>query len=396
MNVGAININCKINSLSQKLANLFVATTALQLSVMWFIFYSLPSTATLPSLTRYVTQPAHSYSAQSNELLSFIVDQFSANVSSAIEDSPLTFQLASSSLSIDQTINLLEGGQKVKVHERKKTVSGTISHSFAESAKSLNLPATIVDDFVDLIGDRINFNRDIQPGDTFSVMFDQKEDSTGKILHVGLLKAASIMNEGKLIAAIRNTDKNGRTSIYDEQGKVAGDHFLRYPVQFTRVTSVFADSRLHPILNVRRPHNGVDFAAPNGTPVRSVAEGVVEQSGYYRGAGNMIKIAHHNGYSTAYLHLSKISSGIKPGSKVSRGQLIGAVGMTGLATGPHLHFSLFKNNKYIDPLSAKLPHILSEKDLAPPKFIQATIQTLMREHRNTMLASNLQANSSHG
>ena len=177
-----------------------------------------------------------------------------------------------------------------------------------------------------------------------------------------------------------------RQHYVDETGVKLGNYFLRYPLKFTRISSVFSKSRFHPILKKSRPHNGVDFAAPTGTPVRSVGDGTVIDAGYRGGAGNMVKIKHNDKYSTAYLHLSKFAKGIKKGVKVSRGQMIGAVGKTGWATGPHLHFSLYIDNKYVDPFKVNIPKVSSSNVKAPEGEILNLVDELKTSHDDAKLA----------
>jgi murein DD-endopeptidase MepM/ murein hydrolase activator NlpD len=185
---------------------------------------------------------------------------------------------------------------------------------------------------------------------------------------------------GKHYAAIRQTRQDGSAVYIDEKGEVLGGYFLKYPVQFSRISSVFSDSRLHPVLKYRRPHYGVDFAAPVGTPVRSVADGVVVEAGRNGGAGIMLKIQHDSRYSTAYLHLSRITKGITVGTKVKRGQLIGNVGMTGLTSGPHLHYSLYDHGKYIDPLQAKLKLVNPDQVQVSRVKLKAELEKLEQYH----------------
>lgn len=277
---------------------------------------------------------------------------------------------------------------------KERVVSGTIISNFVDAAQNAGLPYALIDDYIDMFSDRIDFRRDLQPGDTFSIVLDEKQGSDGHWLSTGAIKAACLYNSGKLKAIVRYMGKDGKWVNFDEQAHPIGSYFLRYPLQFTRISSVFTDSRMHPILGFARPHNGVDFAAPTGTPVRSVADGVVVASGYFGESGNMIKIAHNSRYSTAYLHLSKINSGIRKGAHIARGQIIGAVGMTGLATGPHLHFSLYDNGKYTDPLKAKLPSIIS--DIVPPQFIKASLTRLQDELHKVVVAKNFKDNSKQG
>ena len=263
-----------------------------------------------------------------------------------------------------------------KIVETKKVVSGEISKSFSASAASLSIPHDVSDELVDLFSARLEFSRDIQPGDSFSVIYTERATEDGEMLNPGAIEAASINSQGEMLAAIRHLARDGSERFFDEAGEPIGNYFLRYPVQFSRISSVFADARLHPVLNIKRPHNGVDFAAPVGTPVRSVAEGVVTYAGYNGGSGKMIKIRHTDKYSTAYLHLSAISAGITKGTRIKRGEIIGKVGQTGLATGPHLHYCLYVNDKYVDPLKAKLPAMPTNNEPIPVSYLQDMMAAL--------------------
>jgi murein DD-endopeptidase MepM/ murein hydrolase activator NlpD len=225
--------------------------------------------------------------------------------------------------------------------EKERLVSGTITYSLSEAAANLAIPYSVVDDLVDLLSDRIEFRKDLQPGDSFTVVYNERRTESGMELEPGPIQAATVNTGGKMVMAIRHIGNDKKAYYYDGEGNVLGNYFLRYPLQFTRISSVFTTARFHPVLKITRPHNGVDFAAPIGTPVRTVADGVIEYASYNGEGGNMIRIRHDDRYTTAYLHLSKIAAGLRPGLRVSRGQVIGAVGMTGLATGPHLHFSLY-------------------------------------------------------
>ncbi|RIK99743.1 MAG: hypothetical protein DCC75_14300 [Proteobacteria bacterium] len=194
------------------------------------------------------------------------------------------------------------------------------------------------------------------------------------------------MTADGLLVAIRHYGRDGAAHYYDEAGKALGNYFLRYPLKFTRISSAFTHARFHPILKTTRAHNGVDFAAPIGTPVRAVADGVISEAGYNGGSGLMVKIKHGSRYSTAYLHLSKIASGIRSGTRVSRGQVIGGVGMTGLATGPHLHFSLYDGGRYVDPLRSKLPSLADVVDSIPPQYLLAAVNAIRQKHHQVSMA----------
>jgi murein DD-endopeptidase MepM/ murein hydrolase activator NlpD len=275
----------------------------------------------------------------------------------------------------------------------ERVVSGTIYSNFISAAQTAGLPISLVDDYVDLFGDRIDFRKDLQPGDVFAIILKQNQYKDGTWGEPVEISSASIINDGNLKAVLKYKNNDGTFQSFNEKGEPLGSYFLKYPLTFSRISSVFTKARFHPVLGVARPHNGVDFAAPVGTPVRSVGEGKVERAGYYGSSGYMVKINHSSKWSTAYLHLSKIQPGIKAGSKVSRGQLIGAVGTTGLSTGPHLHFSLYDNGKYVNPLTTKLPNVINEKNLTAPKIIMASLETLKQQLQTVAYASNAKVSS---
>jgi len=244
-----------------------------------------------------------------------------------------------------------------KVITTEKPVTGTITRSLSESATALNVPYEVIDAYVDLFSSRVEFRRDMQPGDEFTIIYEEKRLEDGDFMGVGDIKLASLKVSGDMMAAVRLQSADGQWRYYDELGENLAQTFLRYPLSFSRISSVFSTSRFHPVLKRRRPHNGVDFAAPTGTPVRTVADGVVTFSGWSGGGGKTIKINHGSRYATAYLHLSQINTNVRKGTKVKRGQLIGKVGATGLASGPHLHFGFYDRGRYVDPLAIKLPRM---------------------------------------
>ncbi len=244
---------------------------------------------------------------------------------------------------------------KIETALRERIVIGTIQSSFAAAARKAGLGYDMVDDLVDIFSDRISFHRDFRKGDRFSLIYHEREQLEGSGTSSGPILAAALEVRGSHFTAIRYVGADGKARYFNEDGTLIGNTFLRYPLKFSRISSHFSDGRLHPVLKVKRPHNGVDFAAPTGTPVRTVGDGVVTFAGRKGGHGIIIEIKHSDRYTTGYSHLSAISPGIVRGKKVSKGTLIGKVGMTGLATGPHLHFSLYDYGKYVDPLKAKLP-----------------------------------------
>ncbi len=231
-----------------------------------------------------------------------------------------------------------------------RAVGGRIENSLYKSALKAGVPAQIVDDLADMDWD-VDFSA-LQRGDIFKVIFEEFQRD-GKPIERGRIVAAEIATKGKTFTLFPVPEEKGQ-----RHGSPASSRsFLRYPLQFTRISSVFTTARFHPILERTRPHNGVDFAAPRGTPVRAVASGKVTFAGQQSGYGNIVCINHPGPYDTAYAHLERIEKGLDQGNLVARGQIIGYVGSTGLATGQHLHFELHKDGEYINPLVAKLPMI---------------------------------------
>lgn len=240
---------------------------------------------------------------------------------------------------------------------RERIAIGHIESSFAAAAGKAGVSYDVVDDLVDLFSDRIEFSKDFHAGDRFTVIYRDLLTVDGRQAGNGQIVAAALEVNGETIVAARYVGSDGKARYFDEKGQLLGNAFLRYPLKFSRIASTFTTARFHPVLKITRPHNGVDFAAPIGTPVRAVADGYVMFSGRKPDTGNMVKIRHSAKYATAYLHLNSITPGVANGTHVRRGDVIGAVGMTGLATGPHLHFSFYEDGRYIDPLKIKLPTI---------------------------------------
>lgn len=271
-----------------------------------------------------------------------------------------------------------------KQEKREHVFMGTIESSFAAAASKAEVSYDIVDDLVDLFSDRVEFNKDFHKGDRFTVIFRDNLLSDGQPSGEGVILAAALEINGEHLIAARFIGSDGKARYFNEKGQILGNSFLRYPLKFSRISSYFTQSRFHPVLKFARPHNGVDFAAPIGTPVRTIGNGEIIFAGRTSSTGNSIKIRHSQRFTTEYFHLSSIASGLKKGSKVSRGEVIGAVGMTGLATGPHLHFGFFDNEKYVDPLKAKLPMLdsLGAGNDINPNYLKRVLFTL--EHYQTV------------
>jgi murein DD-endopeptidase MepM/ murein hydrolase activator NlpD len=271
------------------------------------------------------------------------------------------------------------------IHTRERKVHGSISTSLVEAARTIGVPYEVIDNFVDLFGNRVDFRKDLQPGDTFTIWFEERHLDTGRVLSTSAIKAASISINGAVLAVVRDVSRDGTVRYFDEKGEMPTKGFLRYPLKFTRISSMFTHARFHPVLKISRPHNGVDFAAPVGTPVRSVGDGRVVFAGWNSSGGNMIRIAHDSRYTTEYMHLLKIAPGIKTGASVARGAVIGALGSTGLSSGPHLHFGLFDKGRYIDPMKSKV--IQATPEIRAPKGVYAIIAQLKDTHREIAVAA---------
>jgi murein DD-endopeptidase MepM/ murein hydrolase activator NlpD len=239
---------------------------------------------------------------------------------------------------------------------RREVVKGTISYSLFESLLACGEKPELADILASLFEYDVDFNRDIQPKDSFAVIVEKKF-LEGEFVGYGDVLASEFINNGKVIRVVRYTDPEGNTAYYHPDGRSVRKMFLRCPLPFMRVTSSYGYRRRHPVLGFSAQHNGVDFGAPAGTKVRASAAGVVQQVGFNRYKGRFIAIRHPNHYVSHYYHLSRRANNIKPGVRVEQGELIGYVGSTGLSTGPHLHYGLQKNGRFINPLMLKSPTI---------------------------------------
>jgi murein DD-endopeptidase MepM/ murein hydrolase activator NlpD len=203
----------------------------------------------------------------------------------------------------------------------------------------------------EIFSGEIDFSSDLQRGDSFRLVVDRIVREDGQFVGYGAILAAEFVNGGRRLQAIRFTPSGGKPGYYDADGRSLTRFFLKSPLKFEpRITSAFARARRHPILNYTRAHNGVDYAAPHGAPVGAVASGVVTFAGWAGGGGRTVRIRHAGGFESEYLHLSSIA--VSRGAKVAQGALIGRVGSTGLATGPHLHYGLRRDGAYVNPVRA--------------------------------------------
>jgi len=202
---------------------------------------------------------------------------------------------------------------------------------------------------------QLDFSRQIQRGDTYRLVFEREVRPDGS-MRSGRILAAELVNSGRPLHAVWfDLHSDGIGGYYDLEGESLRRAFIRAPLEFRRISSRFSNNRMHPILGQARAHNGVDYAAATGTPVMATADGVVTVRGVSGGYGNLVEIRHSNGYMTRYAHLNGFAPGIRAGGRVSQGEIIGYVGMTGLATGPHLHYEMHRNGGPVDPLSVDIP-----------------------------------------
>jgi murein DD-endopeptidase MepM/ murein hydrolase activator NlpD len=280
------------------------------------------------------------------------------------------------------------------VELRSNEVAGTITDSLYLSAKRAGLSDGMILNLANIFGYDIDFALDIRAGDRFSVVF-QEEWLEGEKLRNGPLLAAEFVSQGQVYRAIRFEDPEGQVSYYTPQGNGMRTAFIRTPVDFTRISSKFSKERCHPILGVCRPHKGVDYAAPTGTPVKAAGNGKVSFRGSKSGYGNTVIIQHNDSrYNTLYAHLSKFAPTVKEGSRVKQGQVIGYVGATGLATGPHLHYEFRVNGEHRDPLTVKLPKSEPIDKRFRPAFEQHSAQLLAR--LDNLAASTMYAEAKSG
>lgn len=292
-------------------------------------------------------------------------------------------QRLSYNLGMERTLHIVrteEGDFKAEVEQhpleyRQALGHGTIHDSFYNAATEAGIAPDIVMQLADIFGWKINFLTDIKDGDSFSILYesvykDGEQVTTGDIL------AASFTNNGEVYQAVRYSDSTGNTAYYTPDGKSLERGFLRYPVEFSRISSGFTHARLHPILNVVREHKGVDFAAPSGTPIRASADGKITFQGWKGGYGKVVMLQHDGVYSTVYGHMSRFEPSLSQGKSVKQGQVIGYVGATGYATGPHLHYEFRINGVHQDPLSAKLPEAMPIAASQRPRFLNESAQLM--------------------
>jgi murein DD-endopeptidase MepM/ murein hydrolase activator NlpD len=254
-------------------------------------------------------------------------------------------------------------------------VRGKIDSSLFEAVTQIGESEVLAMNLADIFAWDIDFILDIRQGDSFQALVE-KRFREGQPAGYGRILAAEFTNQGTTFEAILYQDGDKRPDYYDADGKSLRKAFLKAPLAFSRISSGFTMRRFHPITKTWKAHPAIDYAAPRGTPIKSVGDGIVIKKGYTRGNGNFIKIRHNSSYETLYLHMSKFARGVKQGHRVSQGQTIGYVGSTGLATGPHLCFRMYKNGSPVNPHRVRTP------SAAP--IVKQNMQSF-QVHRSTVL-----------
>ncbi|MGB3819489.1 peptidoglycan DD-metalloendopeptidase family protein [Achromobacter pulmonis] len=263
-------------------------------------------------------------------------------------------QVVTRMLHVARTDNGYKAEEVTENTERQTRVAvGTIRSSLFGATDAAGIPDSVTMQMADILSAKIDFLRDLRQGDQFRVVYEVRSHD-GRYAGAGRVLALEFINNGKTYNAVWFSPDDKTGSYYDFDGTSLRGAFLRTALKFSRISSTFG-MRMHPIHKTWTGHKGVDYAAPSGTPIHTTADGTVEFAGWQNGYGNVVIIKHHGKYSTLYAHQSRIAAGITKGTKVSQGQLIGYVGATGWATGPHLHYEFRVDNQPIDPLSVDLP-----------------------------------------
>lgn len=274
-----------------------------------------------------------------------------------------------------------------EIEERVGYGSAVITDSLFQAGKRASLNDKLIMALADIFAYDIDFAMDIYPDDSFKVLYEEYF-ADGKKVGTGNILRAEFNVRGKTYQAVRYTDKNGKTGYFTPKGESLQKSFSRNPVEYTRISSHFNLQRRHPILHKIRAHRGVDYAAPRGTPIRAVGEGRVAFLGQKGGYGNVIELQHGPKYSTLYGHMQRFAANLRNGQMVKQGQIIGYVGSSGLATGPHLHYEFRINGVHQNPLTVALPRGNHGESIKDQKFFAMVKETdkLIRVKEDVMLA----------
>jgi murein DD-endopeptidase MepM/ murein hydrolase activator NlpD len=251
-------------------------------------------------------------------------------------------------------VGLQAATQTASVEHRQTFASGQIDSSLFASGLEAGLSNRLIMEMAEIFGYQIDFALELRRGDRFTVVYEELYKD-GKRLREGRILAAEFVNQNRQLQAFRHEDSDGRGAYYTAKGDALKTGFRRTPLDFARISSPFNPNRRHPVLNTIRAHKGVDYGASTGTPIRATGDGRIKHRGVMGGYGQTVVVQHNGGIDTLYAHMSRYRSGLKVGSRVSQGQVIGYVGSTGLATGPHLHYEFRVNGVHKNPVTVALP-----------------------------------------
>ena len=276
--------------------------------------------------------------------------------------------------------------QQLSLAPQQQMKSGEIRSSLFAATDAAGLSDNVATQLADIFAGDIDFHRDLRRGDRFTVIYEMFYHE-GRAIKSGRVLAAEFVNQGKSYRAVWYQNAEGKGGFYTPEGKNLRKAFLRSPLEFSRLSSGFA-MRFHPILQQWRAHKGADYAAPVGTHVKATADGTVEFLGRQGGYGNVVVLRHQGGLSTYYAHLSRFTGSLRKGSRVNQGDVIGQVGQTGWATGPHLHYEFHVNNQVRNPLTVALPAAvpIGAQQIAAFTAISAPLATKLDLLKNTNLA----------
>jgi murein DD-endopeptidase MepM/ murein hydrolase activator NlpD len=257
--------------------------------------------------------------------------------------------------------------QPLEIERRIEMKSGVILSSLFAATDAANLPDAVATQLAEMFSSDIDFYRDIRRGDTFTVVYEAFYHR-GERLRVGRVLAAEFLNGKRVFQGVWFEGDGHHGGYYTPGGLSLRRAFLRSPLEFSRVTSGFSNARMHPVLQQIRAHRGIDYAAPVGTPIKAVAHGTVDFAGRQGGYGNVVILAHRDNVTTVYGHMNSFAAKVRRGARIAQGEVIGYVGMTGLATGPHLHYEFRVAGVHIDPLKATMPEALPITAALRPAF----------------------------
>lgn len=261
------------------------------------------------------------------------------------------------------------------VNVELRTATATIDDSLFRSGMKAGIHSSLLSQLTDIFTWDIDLEN-IYQGDSFKILYEQRSTRGQPDKPQLRILAAELISAGQKKTAIYFEKQKGMGAYYNIEGRSLARSFLRFPLEFANITSTFSESRFHPVLKTSMPHTGIDFAAERGTPVRAVGDGIINQASWSGSYGKLVEIQHDAGFATRYAHLSSYGNGIRKGSVVKKGQVIGFVGSTGRTTGPHLHFELYKDQQYINPLSLDFP----AEDTIEPALL-----TVFEDQKNTFL-----------